>query len=62
LDKLSLLRAITGEQPLSFGSIAFNDMNLDSMTRQAGHWLRAAPPGDLSAAAGQENLESGLRP
>lgn len=32
LDKLSLLRAITGEQPLSFGSIAFNDKNLDSMT------------------------------
>jgi urea transport system ATP-binding protein len=66
VGKSSLLRAITGQHPLSAGTVTFNDVKLDGMApyNRAKHGIGYVPQGReiFPLLSVKENLESGYAP
>ncbi|MGJ7041513.1 urea ABC transporter ATP-binding subunit UrtE [Shinella sp. BE166] len=66
VGKSSLLRAITGQHPLSAGTVTFNDVKLDGMApyNRAKHGIGYVPQGReiFPLLTVKENLESGYAP
>jgi len=66
VGKSSLLRAITGQHPLSDGTVSFNDVRLDGMApySRARHGIGYVPQGReiFPLLTVKENLESGYAP
>jgi urea transport system ATP-binding protein len=66
VGKSSLLRAITGQHPLTSGSVAFNDVRLDGMApyNRARQGIGYVPQGReiFPLLTVKENLESGYAP
>ncbi|HEV7249500.1 MAG TPA: urea ABC transporter ATP-binding subunit UrtE [Shinella sp.] len=66
VGKSSLLRAITGQHPLSSGTVTFNDVKLDGMApyNRAKHGIGYVPQGReiFPLLTVKENLESGYAP